>query len=148
MARANSRNVPCCRGAPVSCCSAADRVLMSSWALAVVTFAAARSLVMLIEGPSSSIRLAAWSAPSADCGITMKAPPPGIAGVDWSSPATRTRSPGMPSWAKMALAPGAARSAAACGDASTGVRPLLPPAAPSRAGLTGGKTIDDVTRAA
>ena len=99
MARANSRNVPCCRGAPASCCSAADRVLMSSSALAVVAFAAARSLARLIEGPLSSIRLTAWSAPIADRGSTMNAPPPGSAGVDWSSPATLTRSPGRPCWA-------------------------------------------------
>src|SRR5580692_11646585 len=47
----------------------------------------------------------------------------------------------------MVLAPRGARSAAACGDASTGVRAFLPSAPPSRAGLTAGKTIDDVTRA-
>ena len=60
----------------------------------------------------------------------------------------RTRRAGSPCWEMIESDPEAARSAAACGDASTGVMLSWPPPAVSRAGLTGGKTIEELTRAA
>ena len=58
MARANSRNVPCCSGAPVSSCSAADLVVTVGAGGAGIGRLHARraSLVMSIDGPVSSIR--------------------------------------------------------------------------------------------
>ena len=107
----------------------------------MVACTAAWSLVMSIDGPVSSIRLAGGGALMlriADSGSTMNAPPAGSAGVDCSSPETRTRSAGRPCCAMMVLPRRPPSKAAACGDASTGMAPW-PCGLASRAGLTGEK---------
>ena len=81
---------------------------------------------MSMDGPVSSIRLTGGGSLAlriADSGSTMNAPPAGSAGVDCSSPETRTRSAGRPSCAAMVLLPARQDRRPLAGTPAPGWRP-------------------------